>query len=75
VSKPHRTRLDGGVATDGGKKAEVKAGLDKPGNGRNVQKQAVSSPRSQIEAILIVGRDVKPPSPTAFSLPSDRGND
>jgi hypothetical protein len=43
------------VTTDGGKEGEVRAGLEKVGNDRNVLKQTVSSPQSQIEAILIVG--------------------
>jgi hypothetical protein len=63
------------VANDGGKEGEVKAGLEKAGNGRNVQKQAASSPGSKIEAILIVGEYVTNPSPIAFSLPFDRRDD
>jgi hypothetical protein len=50
----------------------VKAGLEKAGNGRMVQGQTTSSPRSQIEAILIMGEYIQSLSPIAFSLPFDR---
>jgi hypothetical protein len=53
----------------------VKAGLGKTGNSGNVRKQTASSPRSQIETILIVAEYTKNLSLIAFSLPFDRRYD